>query len=61
MVATVVSKLEIVDDVLQGYIAMLAVDQTYRKRGIGMKLVTIGIERMIADGCQEVMLETEVR
>lgn len=61
MMATIVCKLEEAGDALQGYIAMLTVDSAYRKNGIGKKLVTMGIERMISMGCTEVMLETEVR
>jgi peptide alpha-N-acetyltransferase len=61
LIATIVCKLEEVNDTSQGYIAMLAVDTPFRKSGIGMKLVTMGIERMIRLGCKEVILETEVR
>eukprot|EP01080_Neovahlkampfia_damariscottae_P003909 gene3909-7122_t len=43
----------------RGYIAMLAVDQAYRKRGIGKKLVNLAIETMIKEGADEVVLETE--
>lgn len=60
MIATIVCKLEGPDDYKQGYIAMLTVDKSYRKKGIAMKLVTSGIERMIRMGCAEVVLETEV-
>lgn len=45
---------------LRGYIGMLAVDSSYRRRGIAKKLVEISIEKMVADGCDEIMLETEV-
>lgn len=45
---------------LRGYIGMLAVDSLYRRRGIAKKLVEICIEKMVADGCDEIMLETEV-
>ena len=62
MIATIVCKLEReADGELRGYMAMLAVDQDYRKRGIAQKLVTMVIDRMVEDGCKEVMLETEVR
>jgi len=60
MIATIVCKLEGEGDQMQGYMAMLAVDQDYRKRGIAQKLVTMVIDRMVEDGCKEVMLETEV-
>jgi len=43
-----------------GYIAMLAVNINFRKRGIGIKLVKIGITRMALYGCEEVTLEAEV-
>ncbi|TMW59667.1 hypothetical protein Poli38472_004736 [Pythium oligandrum] len=44
----------------RGYIAMLAVDKTCRKQGIGSQLVRKAIDLMIAKGCHEVMLETEI-
>lgn len=44
----------------RGYIAMLAVDKKYRKQGIGSALVQRAIDGMIAMGCDEIMLETEV-
>ncbi|AET41276.1 peptide alpha-N-acetyltransferase MAK3 Ecym_7457 [Eremothecium cymbalariae DBVPG len=43
----------------RGYIAMLAVNNGYRGRGIAKKLVTLAIEEMIRQGCDEIMLETE--
>jgi peptide alpha-N-acetyltransferase len=61
MIATIVCKLEGEGEAMQGYMAMLAVDKNYRKQGIARKLVTMVIDRMVADGCREVMLETEVR
>ena len=44
---------------MRGYIAMLAVDATYRKRGIGRALVARAIEAMRDCGANEVVLETE--
>lgn len=44
---------------LQGYIAMLAVNKAHRKRGLGIELVSRGIEEMKKMGCKEVYLETE--
>jgi peptide alpha-N-acetyltransferase len=44
----------------RGYIAMLAVDKEYRKRGIGSSLVKKAIETMKEKGCEEVVLETEI-
>uniref|UniRef100_A0A915I5C2 N-terminal methionine N(alpha)-acetyltransferase NatC n=1 Tax=Romanomermis culicivorax TaxID=13658 RepID=A0A915I5C2_ROMCU len=44
----------------RGYIAMLAVDEDYRRLKIGTKLVSQAIEAMVVDGCDEVVLETEV-
>jgi len=43
----------------RGYIAMLAVDHEYRKRGIGSALVARAIEAMKSLGADEVVLETE--
>jgi len=40
---------------------MLAVSTSCRKRGIGSKLVCLAVQRMAATGCDEAMLETEVR
>lgn len=44
----------------RGYIAMLAVDQRFRKRRIGSCLVLNAIRAMAADAADEVVLETEV-
>lgn len=44
----------------RGYIAMLAVEKRYRKQGIGSQLAQRAIELMIAKGCEEIMLETEI-
>jgi peptide alpha-N-acetyltransferase len=38
---------------MRGYIAMLAVDQTFRKRGLGKRLVCAAVHRMAAE-CDEV-------
>ncbi|XP_067680924.1 N-alpha-acetyltransferase 30-like [Haliotis asinina] len=46
--------------VRRGYIAMLAIDADYRRRKIGSNLVTKAIRAMIADDCDEVVLETEI-
>lgn len=46
--------------VRRGYIAMLAVDSDYRRRKIGSHLVRKAIKAMIADDCDEVVLETEI-
>jgi peptide alpha-N-acetyltransferase len=65
-VACVVSKAEVENSTLvagetcyRGYIAMLAVNNEYRRTGIGTALVCRSIERMRGMGCQEVILETE--
>jgi peptide alpha-N-acetyltransferase len=42
-----------------GYIAMLAIDPAYRRKGLGRKLVDISINRMKENGADEVVLETE--
>lgn len=44
----------------RGYIAMLAVEQNSRHRGIGSQLAQRAIDRMKAAGCEEVTLETEI-
>ncbi|KAA0202249.1 hypothetical protein HAZT_HAZT007915 [Hyalella azteca] len=45
---------------VRGYIAMLAVDQRYRKRKIGSNLVQLAMRAMAADDADEVVLETEI-
>lgn len=47
-------------NVWRGYIAMLVVEKIYRRHKIGTKLVQKAIRRMIEQGCDEVVLETEV-
>jgi peptide alpha-N-acetyltransferase len=44
----------------RGYIAMLAVQETYRGKGIGTKLVCMAIDAMTVREADEVVLETEV-
>ncbi|XP_050344568.1 N-alpha-acetyltransferase 30-like [Nymphalis io] len=48
------------NNVKRGYIAMLAVDEKYRKKKIGSKLVQKAIRAMIDDNADEVVLETEI-
>lgn len=47
-------------DIWRGYIAMLVVHKDYRRYKIGTKLVQKAIRKMIEQGCDEVVLETEV-
>ncbi|KAK6478857.1 N-alpha-acetyltransferase 30 isoform X2 [Huso huso] len=44
----------------RGYIAMLAVDSKYRRKGIGTNLVKKAIYAMVDGDCDEVVLETEI-
>jgi len=44
----------------RGYIAMLAVDESHRKKKIGSSLVQKVIEVMMEYQCEEVVLETEI-
>lgn len=44
----------------RGYIAMLAVDNSYRRHQIGSNLVIKAIRMMSEQGCDEVVLETEI-
>jgi len=43
-----------------GYIGMLAVKSSYRRRGIGKALVRRVLQRMKEMGCTSVTLETEI-
>ena len=45
---------------MRGYIAMLAVHHSMRKRGMGSKLVQLAVQGMHDNGCDEAVLETEV-
>jgi peptide alpha-N-acetyltransferase len=59
-VGAIVCKAEDKVNVKRGYIAMLAVHDEYRRRGIGTELVRIAVRTMMTLGCGEVVLETEV-
>lgn len=43
----------------RGYIAMLAVKQDFRRKGIGKELVLKSIEQMRQSGAEEIVLEAE--
>ena len=55
-VGAIVCKLDLHKMVRRGYIAMLAVDQNYRKRRIGSNLVLKAIQAMIIGDADEVRL-----
>ncbi|XP_017063437.1 N-alpha-acetyltransferase 30 [Drosophila eugracilis] len=60
-VGVIVCKLEtVIEGVLQGYIAMLAVNVEYRKRGIGKALSEMAIEAMAIKNAAVIVLETEL-
>jgi len=60
-VGAIVCKLDIHKKMSRrGYIAMLAVDKSVRRKKIGSTLVKLAVESMTEDGCDEVVLETEV-
>lgn len=59
MIATVVCKIDEMANGISGYIGMVTVDDSQRKKGIGLKLARLGISRMSKLGCHEIMLETE--
>ena len=46
-------------NVKRGYIAMLAVQQDFRRKGIGKELVIRSIEQMRENGAEEIVLEAE--
>ncbi|RPB08562.1 acyl-CoA N-acyltransferase [Morchella conica CCBAS932] len=61
IIGVVVSKLEEHrNGVMRGYIAMLAVKEQYRGKGIATKLVQMAIDAMIFGDADEVALETEI-
>ncbi|KAJ5736194.1 Acetyltransferase GNAT family [Penicillium malachiteum] len=61
MVGVVVSKLEPHrGGPMRGYIAMLAVREEYRGRGIATKLVRMAIDAMTERDADEIVLETEM-
>lgn len=60
-VGAIVCKLDLHKRLIKrGYIAMLAVDEKQRRKKIGSKLVRVAVDAMIAQECEEVVLETEV-
>lgn len=61
LIGVVVNKLEPHGKTpLRGYIAMLAVQETHRGKGIATELVKRSIEAMKEQGADEIVLETEV-
>ncbi|KAI8973240.1 putative acyltransfersase [Mycotypha africana] len=58
-VGVVICKLDRHKDRLRGYIAMLAVAKTHRKKSIGSNLVKMAIHAMKEMNADEVVLETE--
>lgn len=62
IIGVIISKLEPHRNVrMRGYIGMLVIDPTYRKKGIASNLVKLTIENMRKnDEVDEIMLETEV-
>ncbi|XP_070577035.1 N-alpha-acetyltransferase 30-like [Ptychodera flava] len=60
-VGAIVCKLDVHKKMAKrGYIAMLAVDENYRRKHIGSSLVRRAIYAMINGNCDEVVLETEI-
>lgn len=61
-VGTIVCRLERESrtQLMSGYIAMLAVDSNFRKRGIGTKLVKLAVMQMKIKNADEIVLEAEV-
>jgi peptide alpha-N-acetyltransferase len=61
LIGVVISKLETHrSGTFRGYIAMLAVQEPYRGRGIASKLVSMAIDAMAARDADEIVLETEI-
>lgn len=59
-VGAIVCKLDFHKSLNRGYIAMLAVDEKYRKRKIGSNLVLKSISAMVDENADEIVLETEI-
>lgn len=60
-IGAIVCKLDLHKKMMRrGYIAMLAVDDLYRRHQIGSNLVIKAIRMMVEQGCDEVVLETEI-
>ncbi|KAJ3216935.1 N-alpha-acetyltransferase 30 [Dinochytrium kinnereticum] len=59
-IGVVICKMDRHRDVMRGYIAMLAVANEYRKRGIGSTLVKMAVRTMRDQGADEIALETEI-
>ncbi|RWS16477.1 N-alpha-acetyltransferase 30-like protein [Dinothrombium tinctorium] len=61
IIGAIVCKLDLHKKMVKrGYIAMLAVDENYRKRKIGSNLVIRAIKAMVRGDADEVVLETEI-
>jgi peptide alpha-N-acetyltransferase len=61
LIGVIISKLEPHrSGTYRGYIAMLAVQESYRGKGIASKLVSMAIDAMAARNADEVVLETEI-
>ncbi|RWS31682.1 N-acetyltransferase MAK3-like protein [Leptotrombidium deliense] len=61
IIGAIVCKLDLHKKMVKrGYIAMLAVDEKYRKRKIGSNLVIRAIKTMARGDADEVVLETEI-
>ncbi|KAJ3054056.1 N-alpha-acetyltransferase 30 [Rhizophlyctis rosea] len=58
-VGVIVCKLDLHGTKMRGYIAMLAVAKTHRKKGIGSSLVRKAVGLMKEEDADEVVLETE--
>lgn len=59
-VGLIVSELKIKRDILQGYIAMLVVDKSQRRKGLGTKLVQLSVNKMKYKNADICILETEL-
>jgi len=61
MIGAIVCKLDVHKQMhRRGYIAMLAVDERYRRKKIGSNLVLQSIKAMMAEDADEIVLETEI-
>ena len=59
-VGLIISELKMKNNIYQGYIAMLVVDKSQRRKGLGTKLVELSVNKMKYKNADKCILETEL-